>query len=313
MILLTGSVNPQSAGLGGPLSGFVYAPASRTIRPLVGIPGAAYAGPSIIQEADWASIAPGGAWAFVAKSRRAGTFVHGLSTLSPTPVSVDGIIPGVDRVAWSRDGSYALAYASSANQLQRVAFSAGSGSADPPLDLTPWGQAGTLAIDPTGQRIAFGIVGSGVFLFTAGQSPVLVSPVTQPVALAFDDTGLHLYAVDLGQQQIVEFDSTGAQVLFASLTHPGEPVPNPVGLAVSGGGRYLLLADSAGRSVLVYEIASQTLVNTILLNFAPTRLEALSSAPSFVLNGSNPKEWLLILDATQTPAVYFVPATQETR
>ena len=61
----------------------------------------------------------------------------------------------------------------------------------------------------------------------------------------------------------------------------------------------------------MFETNSRSLANTIPLNFAPSRFEALSAAPAFLLNGNDPNEWLLVLDASQIPAVYFVPASGE--
>jgi len=310
--LLTGTAYTQTAGFGVPISGFVYSPAFRAIQPLFGVPGSTYAGRSVLRGLDRASVAPGGHWAFIVKSR-SGEFVSGLAEDSPAPVSVSGLIEGADRAVWSRDGSYALVYSSSGQQLQRVLFTAATPSADPPLDLSPWGQLKNLAIDPTGQKMAFSVWGSGVYFFNAGQSPLLISSMSKPAAIAFDDTGSILYAADLDQQQIVRFDSSGTPAVFASLAQADGSVIQPVALAVSGAGRYLLLADQSGQAVRVYEIASGSLANTIALDFPPTRLEALSSGPSFVLNGSNPKEYLLILDARQNPGVYFVPASQEIR
>jgi len=312
LITLTGSAYPQSPSFAGPTTGFVYTKAARTIQPLLGIPGSTYLGSPVTKEVEFASVAPGGAWAFVRTSHR-GSFVSGIGGDSVTPTTVSGLIDAVNQVTWSRDGSFALIYSSSGNQLQRVQFSATGVSADPPLDLSPWGQAGSLAIDSTGQSIAFAVAGSGLFLFHAGQSPVKVSSMSQPAAVAFDDTGHRLFAADLDQQQILEFDSGAGPTVFASLAQPDGSVFRPVGIAVSGGGRYLLLADGAGQAVRVYDLATQTLGNSLPLDFAPTRLEAVSSAPTFVLNGDNRQEWLMMLDARQTPTTYFVPAGQEAR
>ena len=80
---------------------------------------------------------------------------------------------------------------------------------------------------------------------------------------------------------------------------------------MSRGGRYLLVADRTTRSVRVYDVASRVLARSIPLDFAPTRLEPLSSEPSFVLNEPGTKEWLLILNAGDSPTVSFVPASQE--
>jgi hypothetical protein len=97
------------------------------------------------------------------------------------------------------------------------------------------------------------------------------------------------------------------------LQNLGANAPNPVGLAVSGDSRYLLLADAASRSICVYNTASHDLLNTIPLDFAPSRLEALSATPTFLLNGDRSNEWLMIMDAATSPRVYFVPAVAPTR
>jgi len=308
--LLTPPAHAQSPVFNGPVGGFIYRHDSQTVRPLVGIPGATYLASSVLSGVDSASVAPDGKWAFIIKSGRS-VFVQGLPAATPVETSPDGLIQGVDRIAWNRDGSFALFYSSSGNQLQRVHLSDSSVSADPPIDLSPWGQAAVLAIDPTGRQIAFGVSGSGLYLFNAGQSPAPLSSMAKPVALAFDDTGTRLYAADLDQQQIVEFDPGSGPVQFASLAQPDGSVLNPVGMAVSAGATYLMLADNATRSVRVYETASQNLVNTITLDFAPTRLDALTTGPTFLLNGDNSQEWLLVLDARQIPSISFVPASQE--
>ena len=294
--------------LHGPVAGYVYNHASRSVRPLIGIPGSTSIGAAVLNEVDWASIAPDGKWAWITKDGHS-SLLRGLN--DPVPVSVEGLIDAIDRVAWSPDGSLAVLYSSAGNQLQRVRLSDAEIRADAPVDLSPWGQVATMAVDAAGQRIAVGITGSGIYLLEGGQSPALLSPTPQPAAATFDDTGRRLYAIDLDQQRILEFvDGSGASE-FASLAQPDGPAPNPVGMAVSGGGRYLLLADSAAHAVRVYDIASRVLVNTIPLDFAPSRLEALSAGSTFLLNGDNSNEWLLVLDARQIPGVYFVPASQE--
>jgi hypothetical protein len=299
----------QSASFHGPISGFVFSESSRTVRPLLGIPGAAHVGSPVLNDLDFASIGPDGNWALIARAGHS-SIVHGLADLAPAESSVDGLIDSVDRVLWNRDGSFALLYSSSANQLQRVRLSGAAAVADAPLDLSAWGSLTALAIDPAGTQIAFGAPGSGLYLFNAGQSPTLLSSMAQPTVAAFDGTGRRLYAVDLDQQRIVEFDSGSSGLPFASLAQSDAPSVAPVGLAVSGDGRNLLLADSAAHTVRVYDTASGNLANTIPLDFTPSRFEALSPLPSYLLNGDNSHEWLLILDARQNPGVSFVPATR---
>jgi hypothetical protein len=179
----------------------------------------------------------------------------------------------------------------------------------------------TLAIDPAGQQIAAGFAASGLYLFTTGlttgvttgQAPALLVSMAQPLAATFDGTGKLLFAIDPDTQRIVQFQSGSGLSEFVSLVQADGPALNPAGLAVSGDGRYLVLADSVTQSVFVYEIDSRSLANTIALDFAPSRFEALSAGPVFLLNGDRRKEWLLVLDASQIPVVYFVPASVEGR
>jgi hypothetical protein len=308
--LPTRPVIAQTASVHGPVAGFVFSSSSKTVRPLIGVPGATHVDQPVLNQVDAASIAPGGQGAFVTRSGQT-IFVRGLSGLAPSESPIGGLIGQVDRVVWNRDGSVALLYSSSGSLLQRVQISGAEPVVDSPVDLSPWGQVTALALDPAGRQISVGFAASGLYLFTAGQSPALLSTMAQPAAAAFDNTGRRLYAVDLDQQSISEFDSGSSASAFVSLAQPNTPPVTPVGLAVSRDGRYLLLADSTARAVLVYDTDSRSLANTIPLDFAPSRLEPLSDGPAFLLNGNDPKEWLLILDASVVPQVYFVPASRE--
>jgi len=299
----------QSPAFHGPISGFLYNRAAGTVTPLLGVPGSASIGSPVLSNIDFASISPGGDCAFTTQTGRS-FFMCGLAALTPAESASSGLIDSVDRVIWNRGGSVALLYSSATNQLQRVSLSGSGPSADQPLDLSPWGQPTALAIDPAGRQIAFGIAQSGIYLFAAGQSPVLISAIGQPAAAAFDGAG-NLYAIDLEQQQILKIDSGANVSTLASVAQPNAPAVSPAGLAVSADNHYLALADSAAQAVSVYDTSSGAMTTTLPLDFPPTRFAALSTGPTFLLNGDNPNEWLLVLDARQFPRLFFVPANQE--
>jgi hypothetical protein len=82
-------------------------------------------------------------------------------------------------------------------------------------------------------------------------------------------------------------------------------------MAVSASGTYLMLTDRGTRSVRVYETATRTLADTLVLDFAPAYMQRISTGATFLLNRPRAKEWLLVLDATDKPRVYFVPAGEE--
>jgi hypothetical protein len=317
------SLAASSGGFSSPVLGFVYSQSSHTVRPLLGVAGAAQIGSPVLAGVDFASVAPDGRWALVTKAGVT-TFVSNLSATNSAEYSADGLIAGIDRVLWNGDGSIALVYSSARNQLQRVRLSAGTVTAETSLDLSAWGTAAALAIDPAGQQIAFGIKESGLYLCHVGQSPALLSSMAMPTAVAFDGTGERLFAVDLDSQMVTEFDS-GSQVRQYSLSratptrrlplktgsYVGTSAVKPVGLTVTSDGRYLLIADSASQAVLVYEADYGRLVRSIALDFAPSRFEGLSSAHAFLLNGENSSQWLMVLNADQSPGISFVPAKAE--
>ena len=306
VLSLAFSTNAQPPTFQGPKAGYLHSRDSQTIRPLFGIPGSTFVGSPVLREVPSASISPGGEWALITKAGRS-AFVRGLSDL-PTESATAGLIDAIDQVVWSRDGRFALLRSSSSSQLQRVRLFDAEALADAPVSFPPESRLIAMTIDPPGRQMAVVVAGAGLYLFGAGQSPALLSSM-EPPALTFDDTGRRLYAVDFEAQRIFEFDSGSGPIEFASL--PDSSRPSFIGLAVSGNGSYLMVTDSAAREVRVYETASRTLAKTIALDFAPSRLEPVSPAPTFLLNSGTGNEWLLLLDGSHAPAVYFVPVSQE--
>jgi len=299
----------QPGGFQRPIAGFVFNSGSRAIRPLIGVPGATYLGDAAVKDLNTAWIAPGGNWAFVTTPTHS-AFVRGLSEPVPGESAAEGLIEDVDRVAWSRDGSFAVLYSSSGGRMQRVHLADGQVSVDGAVDLTPWGALTDLAIDPSGRQIAFGITGAGIYMMDGPQSPSLLVSMTRPAATAFSDSG-RLYAVDADSRRIIEFgpDSSPAEFAIANAVDGTEF--EPLGLAISGTGTHLLLTDRGTRTVSVYEIATRTLANTLQLDLAPTQMQRLSTGATFLLSRPGGKDWMLVLDATDIPHVYFVPAGEE--
>jgi hypothetical protein len=296
----------QSGGFDRPTAGFVFRAGSGAVRPLVGVPGATYLGGPVLTGLRAAWIAPGGNWAFIITADHA-AFVRGLSENAPSESPADGLIGAVDRVAWSRDGSVAVLCSTSGAQLQRVALANGRVSADDPLDLTPWGAPTALAVDPSGRRIAFGVDGAGIYLTDGTKPPTLLVSLPRPAATAFSDAG-RLYTVDADTGRILEFTPDLSPADFAVVDAVDGVEFKPVGLAISGGGRYVILTDRGSRTVRVYETATRTLAETIQLDLAPAHTDRLSTGATYLLNRPHGAEWLLVLDASDMPRVYFVPA-----
>jgi hypothetical protein len=306
------AASAQAPAFAGPVAGYIYRGDSRTIRPLQGIPGSTAVGAPLFDGIEAAAIAPGGKWAFVTKAGKR-VFLRGLAGGEAVEVAVDGLMDKSDRIEWSADGSAAVLYSSAAKQLQRLRLSDSGVLVDPAEAVFLNGEISAMAVSRSGRSIALGVMGSdasGVYLWIAGGSPVRVSAALGAVAATFDATGERLYAVDMNTQRILEFES-GAALAFASLQEADGTAVNPAGLAISPDGRSLILADRSTQTLRIYDRESRTLSNTIALDFTPSRLQALSDGRTFLLNGGDGKEWLMVLDAGPTPAVYFVPASSE--
>src|SRR5262249_52553514 len=106
---VAGPVHAQPAIFHGPIVGFVYASSSRSVRPVLGVPGAAIMGSPVLSDVDHASIAPGGKWALVSKGGSV-RFVRGLSDKEPSESAAEGLIDSVDRVVWNGEGTSALLF-----------------------------------------------------------------------------------------------------------------------------------------------------------------------------------------------------------
>jgi len=293
-------------------AGAVYNKSSRSIQPLVGFPGSSYLGLPLLSDVDAASIAPDGSKAWVSKEGRSG-FWTGLLAGAATDTAVVGLIDGVERVAWNSNGSAALLYAASGKQLQVIRFNGQKAAVGEPIDggFLGQGRVTALAVDTTGQRIAVGIShrqGGALYSWTAEEGPSLLASM-EPVAATFDEEGTRLYAIDGGSLKILEFDNLSGPLEFALLASSDGAKVDPAGIAVSRKGRYLIMVDRANPSVRVYATADGSLANTFSLDFAPSRLERLSADGVFLLNRPGPDEWMLVLDARETPCVYFVPAS----
>jgi len=98
----------NSASVGGPVTGFIFDSQVAAIRPMLGIPGAAYIGSPVASQVGAASVSPDGSAAFAMQLGRLVLYT-GLRGASPATVTVDNAIAGVDRFAWAADGSAAAA------------------------------------------------------------------------------------------------------------------------------------------------------------------------------------------------------------
>ncbi len=297
----------SSASVGGPVTGFVFDPQTAAMRPMLGIPGAAYIGAPVASQVAAASISPDGSAALVIQLGRLVLYT-GLRSGSSSSLVIDNAITGVDHLVWSADGSAAAVYASKTAHGQLLSNLAQTPGAGAPIDLS--GIAGTVtALACDGQHIVTGATSSesgGIYL--AGPQTALqrIASASNPSALVL--AGANLYFADRQSQQIWEVESyakTPAAVLFAS----DSGISSPVGLQVSADGKRLYTANGGNHTLAIYDVASRSPLSTIDLDFTPTGLDRFGASSVYLFSSAGQGPLHVLTDAnTAKIAVFFVPA-----
>jgi hypothetical protein len=300
-----------SAGVAGPVTGFIFDAQSGAVRPMLGIPGAAYLGQGVAAGLNTASVAPDGSSALAVQQLGRLVLYTGLrGATPPAALNVPGAIAAADHFAWAANstGNAAAVYSSRTGQAQILTSLAQSPVAAVPIDLSGLpGQVTALAFD--GQRLIVGVASNeagGIYLASASSGIQRIAHAASPSAI--DLAGASLYFADNQAQQIWQVQSyagTPAAVLFAN----DSGISSPAGLQVSADGLRLYAVNAGSRTLAVYDIASRSPVQSLDLNFTPTRLDLFGDSSTFLLNGAGQGPLYVVRDgAPGKAAVYFVPA-----
>lgn len=307
-------------GLRGPVIGYVLDGPMQAIRPVNGIPGSSTLGPALALPFPVAAAAfsPRGDFALAVSGAddRNVYLLRNLGAASPTADVVDAALTGADRVLLNADASAAALLSSDARRLQLVRGLPGSPSAGPPLDLSSIpGTITALAVDRAATNILIAATdgGQGALYLAAADPqfrPRLIANFGSPTALALLHGDQDAVVADAAVNRLTllrNFAGTPEAFLLAG---ERDGVAGPAGLQVSPDGRKLYIANGGSRTLDVWNFDGQSIEASFPLDAEPTRLAPLQAPSTFVLNeaGENP---LLLLDAADNLAVYFVPAGRD--
>lgn len=301
----------NDAAVAGPVTGFIFDTQAGHIRPMLGIPGSAYLGATVVSDAASASVSPDGSAAFAIQAGKLVLYT-GLASASPTAVDLRGSITP-DHFAWGPGVTAAAIYSSKSAQAQIVSNLLETPSAGAPIDLSGLsGQVAALAFD--GQEIILAVASggsSGIYTVTAQSAPQRIASAASPSALVL--AGADLYFADRQTGQVWQIQSYARQpapLLFAS----DASISSPVGLQLSMDGTRLYAANAGSRALAVYDVAARSQIERIALNFTPTRLDRFGNASVFLLNdaGQGQAPLYVFSDANAAKlAIYFVPAPSD--
>jgi len=314
VLAISGWAQP-SAGVAGPVTGFIFDARLSAVRPVLGIPGAAYLGKAVMTGLDAASVAPDGSAALAVLQGGKLVVYSGLRSAAPVALAVAGAITGADHFAWagnSAASSAAAVYSSGTGQAQVFTSLRPTTATAGPIDLSSLpGQLTAMAFD--GQRLIVGVASSdsgGIYLASAsGIQRIALAVSPSAIALA----GSSLYFCDNQSQQIFQvqnYAGTPAAVAFAN----DSGISSPAGLQVSADGQRLYVANAGNRKLAIYDIPSRSPVESLDLDFTPTRLDRFGDSSVFLLNGGGQGPLYIVRDGGPgKAAVYFVPAPGKPR
>jgi hypothetical protein len=293
----------QTSQINGPVSGYVFDASARSLRPILGLPGASLFGDPLQFGFDVASafVAPRQDAAFVVAADHT-VHVFRFDAGAVSERNLDSLPPAPERVVFSPSGSAAALYAGGSIAIVK-------GLPDSPavaggMDLPSGTTLDSLAISDDG----------AVLLLSANQAVRFYSSFTD-LGKLMDTSGAVLMAFAAGGHDAAIADPSGAGiVLFHDLAGsgdsrvlaaPDDAIAAASALAFSADGQRLLVASSAAQSVTTFDLAAGGR-SAIACECTPKFLARMGSL--FRLNdpGSEPL-WLLDTRASDARLV-FVPA-----
>lgn len=288
-------------GIRGPVPGFLYDEPAQAIRPMVGMPGAAYLGAAAVNNIEEGSVAPDGRLALGIKESKLWLFnLRNGEALELGPAG------GNHRIAWNRASNAAAILANGSGRLELLR-DLNSTPRVTALDAVPNGNA--LAVDSKGNVL----VGTenAVLLVEEGGAPRILGQFGKVTGLSLDSSESTLYVADSGESAVFElrdWRNGGGATLLANANLG---VTAPAGVAVSHDDRFLIVANSGENpNLVVIDRNTRSVSLTAALEFKPSRLERFGDGSLYLLNNRSNGEALQILSGAAEAKVYFVPVEE---
>lgn len=294
-----------AGGIGGLVSGVVYDEPSRSIRPVVGAPGASYLGEPMAQDLDAVWPAPDGDQALVLVGGAAG-WLKGLRNGTLEWQALPALAGKPERVAWALDSSAAAVHAAG-----RVMLVDPTGGVSASFSTEALGGP-ILSLAVTGGAVLAGVDGVGLYWLNSGGPARLLARLAQPGSLVVTRSG-RLLVADRAREEILEIRNWRESAEVSLFANASAGVTDPAAMAASPDGKLLLVAGSTGRKVAFFDLASGALLRWVPLDFEPTRLQPLDDGTSWLLTERRRAGDVLevLTTAGEETAVFFIPAPAE--
>jgi hypothetical protein len=309
----------QTPILTGPVEAYTFDAPTRSLRAVIGFPGAASFSPALRDGLEFASVAPRQNYGIGFERGRC-LLISGLGSSQLTTRVLSGVDAQPEGIAWSGDGSLAILYSRTGNWLQTLSGLPGAPALGPRVDGSALGGGvlTSVAADTKGKQIAAGLSGDAgaVYQSSDGQTFSSLTPVAKPIALAFSiaagsSNASTLYVLDGSVPQVVavNLSSHGYQAIAL------EGLANPVAIQAVENSQnvqqlYIAASGAAASVVRILDVQSQQIVTDVPLSFQATSLEQFGSNSFVVAARAQAVNPLWLFTSTPQASAYFVPAIQ---
>jgi hypothetical protein len=290
----------QQTRLAGPVSGLVFDDYSRSLRWIVGVPGAAYLGGSVAEGLEIAAVAPNSKLALAVKD--GALFLIRLGGDEAVWETLEAEAGAVDRIVWSADSSAAIV-SGAALRIWRNLGATAEALALAGADGSKW----LALVLEGGGEAALAAKAGGVYRLS-GSEARLVAAVEDPSALAIAPAGDVAYVADRAGKQLLALRNWKDSGEVSLIAGESQGIDDPVAVAIGSDARSVLLAGGTSRSLIQIDPASGALTARWDLDFQPTRIERLSSGLFGLTRRTGGAEPLQVITAGPQPSVFFVPA-----
>ncbi len=300
----------QQPSVGGPVEAVTFDAPTRSIRAVIGFPGAASFGPVLLDSVDFASVAPLQSYGISFEGGKC-LYVSGLGSKTISSRAIAGVNRYPEGVIWSRNGSLAILFSRAGGWFQTIAGFPNAPVAGAFVDVSSLGGAFTaVAVDAPGKQIVVAVSGDNGAVYRAdGGQFTPLAYMEKPASLSFSSDGQTLYALDAATLEVTAASLSGNG--FQTLALPG--IKNPIAIQSfedSQNRQLLYVAGGSDRVLRILDVASRQIVTDVPLHFQPTGLDPFGSSSFVVASRSQSANPLWLFTGTPQPGAYFVPAIQ---
>jgi hypothetical protein len=297
-LLATACLIAQTS-IDGPASSYLYDAPSKSIRRIIGVPGAMYMERVPLDGIDEAFVAPDGTTILCVRGS-----VMSIADFSPKGAGAEVQISGTDtllnKTAWAADASAFVRY-SSGGLLQRVVRTASGWNVASTDDLSHFGDdLRVLAVGPSADLLLATSKGS-LLVMRKGSDIATSSEAFAAAAITKDGKAAFLVTVNGGIKRL----SAGAEAL-EFVSGGSEPVES-AGLALAANDRELVLAVRANNVIRVYDALSAELKSELTLEFKPTTVQSVSRTAYLIATPDKQGDPFWLYAEAPVRSAYFLP------